>query len=105
MGSDWRENHMTPKNPGFAICDRKGFHVTFENGWTISVQFGRGNYCDNYNHDGAYGDAVPPSGTAEVAAWPSGGGMIKLDGDAVGANYTPAQVLALMADIAARPAA
>jgi hypothetical protein len=24
--------------------------MTFENGWTISVQFGFGNYCSNRNH-------------------------------------------------------
>ena len=25
----------------------KGFHMTFENGYTLSVQFGMGNYCSN----------------------------------------------------------
>ncbi len=25
---------------GFRITGKKGFHVTFENGWTVSVQFG-----------------------------------------------------------------
>ena len=24
-----------------------GFQMQFENGWTASVQFGIGNYCDN----------------------------------------------------------
>jgi hypothetical protein len=24
-----------------------GFHITFENGWTASVQWGSGNYCDD----------------------------------------------------------
>ena len=32
---------------GFNISARKGFHVTFRNGWTASVQFGPGNYCNN----------------------------------------------------------
>ena len=27
----------------------KGFHIEFDNGLTISVQFGRGNYCNNRN--------------------------------------------------------
>lgn len=27
---------------------RKGFNMTFENGLTISVQWGAGNYCDNH---------------------------------------------------------
>lgn len=28
-------------------ASEKGFHITFANGWTVSVQFGRGNYCEN----------------------------------------------------------
>lgn len=32
---------------GFAINENKGFKITFENGVTVSVQFGYGNYCDN----------------------------------------------------------
>jgi hypothetical protein len=34
---------------GFRGCFRKGFHITFPNGWTVSVQFGGGNYCENYD--------------------------------------------------------
>lgn len=34
----------------FASTNNKGFQMTFENGWTISVQFGFGNYCSNRNH-------------------------------------------------------
>lgn len=44
----------------------KGFQLTFANNWTISVQFGWGNYCDNYN------DAVftpIKSSDAEIAVW------------------------------------
>ena len=94
---------MSPKLPGFAICEQKGFHVTFTNGWTVSVQFGRGNYSDNYEHK-EYGGPVPNSATAEVAAWPNGGEMISLgDGDTVAGWQTPEQVLALMVDVAARP--
>ena len=32
----------------FASTERKGFHMTFENGLTASVQWGRGNYCENH---------------------------------------------------------
>lgn len=32
----------------FRACENKGFHITFKNRWTISVQFGPGNYCENY---------------------------------------------------------
>jgi hypothetical protein len=34
----------------FKSTNNKGFQMTFENGWTISVQFGYGNYCDNSRH-------------------------------------------------------
>ena len=37
---------MTKKKFGSTM--RKGFHMTFENGLTISVQWGAGNYCDNH---------------------------------------------------------
>lgn len=35
------------------ITDGKGFGITFSNGYTVSVQFGFGNYADNYdiNHE------------------------------------------------------
>lgn len=33
----------------FRITGGKGFHITFKNGYTLSTQFGPGNYCDNYD--------------------------------------------------------
>ena len=55
---------------GFRITRTKGFHMTFKNGWTISVQFGSGNYCENkmkpYNY-GKNEDAT--SEDAEIAIW------------------------------------
>ena len=38
-------------NTGFISTESKGFHITFENGLAISVQWGKGNYCSNYNGD------------------------------------------------------
>ena len=35
---------------GFKVTGGKGFHLTFENGVTISTQFGGGNYCDNHDY-------------------------------------------------------
>lgn len=54
----------------------RGFWLTFENGWTLSVQFGSGNYCAN--RDTAFGDGEwqEANPTAEIAAWPDGGGMV-----------------------------
>jgi hypothetical protein len=55
----------------FRITYSKGFHVRFENGVVVSVQFGGGNYCDN--HDGEIGrENMKPtlaSSTAEMAVW------------------------------------
>lgn len=33
----------------FRITRGRGFQITFENGYTVSVQFGQFNYCANYN--------------------------------------------------------
>lgn len=47
----------------------KGFHMTFANGITASVQWGTGNYCDNhFAHDYSFTKEAS-SDTAEVAAW------------------------------------
>lgn len=57
--------------PGFSITKNKGFHITFDNGVCVSVQFGRGNYADNYNLP--IGDRMGLGGLestmAEVAIW------------------------------------
>ena len=40
----------------FTVTNGKGFHLTFDNNWTASIQFEEGNYSDGES-------------TAEVAAW------------------------------------
>lgn len=69
------------------ITDGKGFGMSFENGWAVSVQFGYGNYADNY--DGPDGQRVEDyremnrlcgalgSRTAECAVFNAHGEMIK----------------------------
>ncbi len=32
----------------FKITDQKGFHLTLDNGITLSTQFGPGNYCEHH---------------------------------------------------------
>ena len=51
----------------FGSTMRKGFHMTFENGLTISVQWGAGNYCDNYNSGDFTCRTDAHSNTAEIA--------------------------------------
>lgn len=53
------------------ITNQKGFQLTFENGWTVSIQFGFGNYCANYddpiiNNEYVKAHQCPD---AEIAAW------------------------------------
>jgi hypothetical protein len=89
-------------DPGFRICDGKGFHMTFANGWTISVQFGPGNYCGNYNLP--YGSLrpteLPPSATAEIAIFNSEGEWFDFGDDKVKGYVTPDDVLKFMNKIA-----
>lgn len=88
---------------GFRITSKKGFHITFPNRLTVSVQFGPGNYCDNYYMGIGSGDEEAGergSTTAEVAVIDNSNGKLlavpEFDGDTVGNRYTPEQVLALL---------
>ena len=51
----------------FKSTERKGFHITFENGLTVSVQWGAGNYCDNHSNFDFSHTKDMESKTAEVA--------------------------------------
>ena len=56
----------------FRITGSKGFQMTFKNGWTVSVQFGPGNYCENRNYDIQSWLKAPDDlecKNAEIAAW------------------------------------
>lgn len=87
---------------GFTICSGKGFHVTFENGWTVSVQFGGGNYCANRDEvqiGSERGRDTLRSMDAETAVWGPDGKMLEVagaEGDTVQGWRSPAQVLELL---------
>lgn len=58
-------------NSCFESTMRKGFYMTFENGLTVSVQWGAGNYCENYfpeDRDFTFSKDAK-SRTAEVAVF------------------------------------
>ena len=61
-------------NKKFNSTVRKGFHMTFANGLTASVQWGAGNYCDNhFPEDRDFSCSKDAqSNTAEVAVWMEG---------------------------------
>lgn len=110
------------RRSNFRITDSKGFSITFDNGWTISVQFGRGNYSDNYFGRQQVGESFPlmnarlgnqGSRNAECAVIDPAGDMVQLPSfmfdeggyqDMVSNRSTPKQVLQLMNWVAEQPA-
>ena len=89
-----------------------GFTMTFENGYTVSVRWGWGNYCDNnYKRPVVMdGDSLPPltssefreCKTAEVAVWDYRHYYVSSPGVAgdVRAHMTSDEVAKLLADVA-----
>lgn len=81
----------------FRINDNKGFQVKFDNGYTVSVQFGPGNYGSNYNADFMSNMGKPQNaGTAETALLDPDGNFVPYKDDDVQGYQSPADVLALM---------
>lgn len=86
----------------FKITSKKGFHITFENGWTVSVQFGPGNYCDNYSMSIREDDEEAGrigSSTAECAVINPSNTLVQFPssgGDTVSNRSAPAEVLEIL---------
>jgi len=86
-----------------------GFQIDFENGWTVSIQFGIGNYCGNRDNKGNPFKDIPDfleCNTAEIAAWRTDARGTSTswytfeDGDQVDGWQTPNKVLEFMNMIA-----
>ena len=107
---------MTNNAEGFRITSGKGFHITFPNGWSVSVQFGPYNYCANRinglvdvnEFEGAQQKAGEDgSATAETAVWGPNGNLLEVawcNGDTVQGWQTPSDVLRLLNLAASQPA-
>lgn len=80
-----------------------GCWVKLPNGWTLSVQWGYGNYGSNYNWPGRNGDVVPDATEAEIAVWKEGDGSLVewVDGDTVVGYCSMERVLHVL-DLLAR---
>ena len=84
----------------FRITSNHGFHITFENGVTVSVQFGYGNYCANRNNlnllDHPY--ELVESENAEVAIWDAQSDWVRYPGeyDDVISNVSPAKLIEIL---------
>lgn len=87
----------------FKITRGKGFYYGFANGWGLSVQFGPGNYCDNYDMRIGYEDATAGelgSDTAECAVITPDGDLFAhpdFGGDTVKGRCTPDEAFELLA--------
>ena len=80
----------------FVSTQNKGFNMTFENGISISVQWGVGNYCNRKN-DGEFGlpmkDEFWEATSAEIMIKRNKGGEINLgNGDIVAGWLSSDQV-------------
>lgn len=87
----------------FKITKHRGFQITFENGWTVSVQFGGGMYCDNYDMDCGKEKEINilKCRNAEIAAFDDNGEMLKFEnGDTVKGYVSPNYALDFMNKIA-----
>jgi len=83
----------------FVVTENKGYHVRFANGWSVSVQWGRGNYGSNRDYPGPYGGPVPGAAHVETAVVSPTGVFVKRrrgDSDTVQGYQTPEQVAATM---------
>jgi hypothetical protein len=81
------------KRAGFKAGSKgSGFHMTFENGWKISVQWSEYNYAQRADRP-----SPEESNTAECAVWNPSGGCWKLtDADNVRGWMSPGEVSELM---------
>lgn len=76
------------------ITDGRGFHIVCANGATVSVQWGRGNYCDNSNMEPLRElQRVVDCDNAEVAVWFESGEWHNWGSDEV-IGYIPADEVA-----------
>ena len=81
----------------FRINDNKGFQITFDNGYTVSVQFGPGNYGSNRTKPFNRSMNVPQTAElAETALIAPEGHFVTYKGDDVQGHQTPNDVLELL---------
>lgn len=88
------------------ITDGKGVQFTFDNGITISIQIGRGNYGDNYDYPEyvpTRENPLPSSSKAELAVWGSDGKWFDLSGDQVAGYIRIDKVLNFVAYLKTLP--
>ena len=90
----------------FAIhqSESKGFHMKFRNGWTLSVQFGYGNYCErrHFMNDQKLNHGALESEDAEIAIFNPEGSMVDVGSDQVVGRVCADHVADVMALVSRR---
>lgn len=92
----------------FGITGGSGFHMTFANGWTVSVQFGSYNYCASRDMEEDEEEIVVCAREykckdAEIAAW-KGEEWHQFEHDTVKGYCSADEVAAFITQIAAKEA-
>lgn len=103
-GDRWYDGH-----DGRYCHWNRGFQLRFENGWTLSVQWGWGNYCQQYLRGMkmfqiGHQEPIEESPDAEIAAWDRDENWLEHEGDTVQGYQTVAQVLEWVERVSQMPA-
>ena len=81
----------------FTSSHNKGFRMTFGNGFSISVQWGVGNYCEKRD-GGEWNEATKhdywDSNSAEIAVFDNNGGFVAIGNDDVVIGWVQADNVA-----------
>lgn len=87
----------------FKSQERPGFSMTFENGWTISVQFHAFAYCERKQIPANWEEDKNPaeSPDAEIAIWDAEGNWYDFGSDEVLGYQTPDEVADWIAKVKA----
>lgn len=86
--------NMSDSKARLKLTEQRGIHITFENGLSLSVQFGIGNYCDNRSMDFSKMDGpVNATSTVEIAVWNEEGDWL-LENQVAG--YVPVQAIPVL---------
>jgi len=92
---------------GFGITAHKGVQMGFANGWTVSIQWGPGNYCEKYHERFEAPQAAEfwTSADGEIAVYRDGEtGMVRLGHDEVVGHVKPEKVALVLHAVAVLPA-
>lgn len=89
-------NNEEKNKPLFISCQNKGFQLTFQNGFTISVQWGSSNYCSRRNFNtivlSEMKEPTIVSEDAEIAIWDDEGEWLDFGNDQVKGFCSPDEV-------------